>query len=536
MQINEIQNAYFQGTGRDAILQMYKDFCAENAGDEAAKTAMSPGYGGGNLLHQAVKNVHPEAVEFLLEEGFNPNDPDSAGALPVFTLAKYSYPGSRKPEPGEVRQTALLLLDARAGILRKDEADKLCYHYAARDGNWEFVDALKEKEANLTKADDKGNTGLHLAAEYSYNHVKDLEKAKEQVAKKKDEENLPEKQRSPVSLAELEGRVTEKESRLEDYFKTARVFFEAGVDPDEKNNMLETAHTLAVRNGAKKIAALLDGSYSPEDDGNPDADQRLAAGGMTLHQAVRQKDTEAIRAIIEMGADPNEISDDQSFSGMMPLGVACSALNDGAVRLLLDLGADPRVKNGSGSPAAAFLFGFGIDNPANWKAAGEKKQKAILRMLVEKGYDINDTVNDDGDTLLGLACRSPYGKGSGYDSYKAVVVDECLRLKADPDKASLGGQTPLMLACGGDFNTMESIQLLLLEAGAAVDRKDQWGNTALHYAAANSSLRGAKTLAEVLFDFGDPLPDAANNEGKTALDYATAKNNETLVKLLLTKI
>jgi len=34
-------------------------------------------------------------------------------------------------------------------------------------------------------------------------------------------------------------------------------------------------------------------------------------------------------------------------------------------------------------------------------------------------------------------------------------------------------------------------------------------------------------------DFGSPDVNAVNNEGKTALDIATEKNNETLVKFLL---
>ena len=73
---------------------------------------------------------------------------------------------------------------------------------------------------------------------------------------------------------------------------------------------------------------------------------------------------------------------------------------------------------------------------------------------------------------------------------------------------------------------------LLLEAGADINAKDQWGNTLLHYIA-GSSTRGTKEAAALVTDFGTPDVNAVNNEGKTALDIAVEKNDEALVKFLL---
>lgn len=77
---------------------------------------------------------------------------------------------------------------------------------------------------------------------------------------------------------------------------------------------------------------------------------------------------------------------------------------------------------------------------------------------------------------------------------------------------------------------------MLLEAGAKVDAIDKFGKTALIYAAGNRSTTGAKQFAQYLFDAGDPLPNHADNDKKTALDYAVEKNNEPLVKFLLPKM
>ena len=55
---------------------------------------------------------------------------------------------------------------------------------------------------------------------------------------------------------------------------------------------------------------------------------------------------------------------------------------------------------------------------------------------------------------------------------------------------------------------------------------DKNGNTPLHYAAKNYHKTTGTELAGLLFEFGDPRPDAVNNEGKTALEIATEANNE----------
>lgn len=321
--------------------------------------------------------------------------------------------------------------------------------------------------------------------------------------------------------------------KMESFFKAAVVFMGAETDPEAKNSMLETAHQVAVRRGAKKIAALLDGSYSPDDD-SPEAEARLAMGGMHIYQAVRQRDADAIRAIVAAGADVNAFSDDDGFRGLSPLAVACLTCDVQMARLLIELGADVTLKSADGRPAIAFLFTNAIDLNLGriQKVLGEKMPRTLLKMMVEHGYDINSSATDAGDTILGLACRSENGRG-GRDSVKAMLADEALRLKAGVDKSNIHGQTPLMFACVGDLHDNEDIQITLLEAGADAALVDKGGNTALHYALSNPSERGATVMAEMLFELGSPKVDAVNNQGKTALDFAVERGFEGLAKLIL---
>jgi ankyrin repeat protein len=144
-------------------------------------------------------------------------------------------------------------------------------------------------------------------------------------------------------------------------------------------------------------------------------------------------------------------------------------------------------------------------------------------------------VNDDSDTILNLACTFPRGTGYNHYTLKGVIIEEALKYNADINLANLLGETPLMWACKNDFDVMENFQIQFLEGGADVKAKDREGNTALHYAAMNDSKTGAKTLAEILLEFGTD-PAAVNNAGKSALDIATENGNEALVKLLVSKL
>lgn len=502
MDIMPIVGAYMDKRAPDDILEMYSQ-C--NPG------AVTNNYEKLNLLHVACRNAHPEAVAFLLAQGFDPNEPAGNEDTPMFLLAKRDHMGSYTPREGDIYKAACLLLDARAGTLRKDDEGRLCHHYAAQRGNHELLRAMLDKGQKLTKPDGDGNTGLHLIVEASYNPIRDLEKARERGA-------------PPEQLAQYE-------EKLEELFRAAAVLVEAGVDVEAKNDMLETAPQMAVRRGAKKIAALLNGSYVPGADG---AEEALKAGGMTLHQAVRQRDREAMQAIVAAGADVDEVSDEPGFEGMTPLAVACSTCDADMVEQLLLLGANPAVKNGVGAAAAAWMFSPITNLHKLQQASAQKTPSKIVSMMAGRGFDVNSSITDKSETLLTLACQN--GQGGGRDSVHYMVVDECLRQKADVNIANLNGQTPLMLACVGDFEAMENIQIMLLEAGAEAALKDSGGNTALHYAACNSSLRGAFAMAEMLFDAAQPDANAVNNAGKTALDYAVERNNEQLVNLLLQQV
>lgn len=524
MDIMEIWGAYQKDADPEAIFLMYQQ-CALNA--------TASGYGDADLLYIASQNAHPEAIAWLLEQGLKPNQASGYGALPLFLLAQKGFSSNYAPRQGDIYRSALALLDAGAGTSRRDSCGKFCYHVAAEAGNVEFLRALSERGVKLNRKDERGNTGLHLLVEACRNPLDGLNAVEREIREKRNEASLPVKQRSPISLEELERRKRGIEEKLEDLFRCAVLLMEAGVDPEAENDMLETAHTLAVRAGAKKIAALLDGSLSPTEEKSPEGKQRIAAGGMTLHQAVRYSDEEAVRTLVSMGEDINAISEAKSFEGLSPLAVACRTCNIPMTSLLLELGADPSLKNSAGEPPVAAMFSPQIRMHAPKNLYRDRLAEQLVALLVQYDFDLDSNLNDQGDCLLGLACASQDVRGTGTNSVAHMIVEEAVRLGADVDRKNDAGQTPLMLSCTGKSRDWEDVQLALLDGGADVTLRDVEGNTALHYAARHASGPTAVDMARLMLDHGEPDAGAVNLSGKTALDYAVEQDNAALVKLLL---
>ena len=193
-----------------------------------------------------------------MEQGLKPNEASRYGDLPLFLLARKSFSAGYLPRKGDIYQTAQALLDAGGSVLRRDSNDKFCYHYAAEEGNEEFLRALAERGVKLNKTDRDGNTGLHLIAMACYNPLQDMERVNEEIEDKRNEASLPVKRRSPVSMEELEQRKKAIEDVLENLFRCAVILMDAGVDPEAENDMLETAHKLATRVGEKACGRWYD--------------------------------------------------------------------------------------------------------------------------------------------------------------------------------------------------------------------------------------------------------------------------------------
>jgi ankyrin repeat protein len=492
MQLADIRSAYFSAMSRDGAVQLYQQLDLDNPDPDRRVL-----YRGGSPVHFAARYVDHPAVQFLLERAVD-TSPDEDGRTPLHYLAE-SDDRPAPPAPGDIGAVTEALLDAGVSALRKDSNGQTCYHEAALHANAELLETLAGRGVRLTLTDSEGNTGLHLACS----------------------------------------------ARGGDRPRTIRAFLSAGVDPDVKNNMAQTAKDIAIANGDKQSAALLSGvdEAAADPDATPEqAELRLKAGGMSLHQAVYRQDAEAIAALLALGADPNEISDDHDSVGglaaMTPLGLAVRSLDVPSIAALLAGGAEPDFKNDQGRTAICYLFSYDTDVRLLGKAFQEHAVDKAVALLSEHGCDLNAEVTAELDTLCCFALRTDYGSGwLSRTTYTGLVIDTLIKLGVDVNKANRLGGTPLMYCCAADLNDVEDVQLSLLEAGADVSAKDDSGATALHYVARRTyPARPMPQLAELLFDFGDPEVSAVDNTGQTALEIATEKQDDALVKLLLGKM
>jgi ankyrin repeat protein len=535
----EIKRLYEQNA-RDAVLEALPKAIEANKGQEDKLN---------ELTFLAADFAHPEALKMLFDAGVSPAVMGKYGYTLLHFLAIQQESTYNEKPVGAVRNTTLLLLDNEVSALRKDENRGMtCYHYAAQKGLAEMVEVFAERGTKLNMTDKDGNTGIHIASDQVRHALSEIEYKKRSLeASKKDYEEKVKRQKELGNTDEQIAEYVKKwitnppekaqkeydkaVQHVEDYFLVVKAFAKGGVDIGEKNRYDKAALDIAVESNAKKIAAFLSGTLTEEGGAS------VAAGGMTLHQAAEKGDVEAIKAIAASGADLNALKDgkDHELGGRTALAVAIAYLRSEAVEALLSCGADPSFKDGKGCAALRCMFYPEAKVTPNGKMLEEGRIRKIIKDMISAGAKIDQIIDDDGNTLLNIACRTSRGMAHNGRTLKGDAVDEALKYKPDINLPNRFGETPLMHSCRADFETMENVQITLLERGAKVSAADMNGDTALHYAARNDNKVGAKALCDMLLDFGADAK-AVNNAKKTALDIATESNNEPLVKLLLSKM
>lgn len=146
----------------------------------------------------------------------------------------------------------------------------------------------------------------------------------------------------------------------------------------------------------------------------------------------------------------------------------------------------------------------------------EKKQMAILELLVQKGADVHDRPMGGGTVLHKASALWPAG---------AAFL---LSVGADVNARASEGRTPMMGAAFG--NQTESLELLLA-AGGKLEDCDKEGTTALILA----SRAGKAEAVKWLLDHGANIR-ATDNAGKTAENWARENGHPQIVEMLQSRM
>ncbi|MCU0779544.1 MAG: ankyrin repeat domain-containing protein [Akkermansiaceae bacterium] len=301
----------------------------------------------------------------------------------------------------------------------------------------------------------------------------------------------------------------------------------------------------------------------------------VSAGAAEIHDAVRKGDAAAVTRLLKKSPKSVNLVDEEK--GVTPLYEAVDAGNLELVQILLKAKAKVNVKTDDGMTpvlrAAAIANPQGMSGlrkvlvsyigsgPGGVKEESRKALKsfqqsaflrpeeeesrlAILRLLVEQGGSVSDTLPPTGGTPLycAVCCSNPkaveYLLAHGADQeasclgmrplHAALLIDspEIVKLliahKAEVVAAGPNGMRPLHFAVGGDI---ESVRLLL-DRGAEVNAVDKSGAPALHGA----------TWSDDIFDLllqRGADPKLERSDGTTTLHRACHDGSEALVAKLL---
>ena len=471
-------------------------------------------------------------VEILLKAGADATYQTENKYTPLHRLA---YEGERDYAPwADEKKVVELLLDAGTSAIRKDCDDMTCAYIAAGRGKFQILQALAEAGKKMDLTCRNGRIPLHEACNYSKSAASSFfeytkPKYDEIMAQEGDGNEFNDRMLNDRKASQ-QAQYDSDKAKMDSYFETVKCLMDSGMDPEQKDDYGETAKRIALECKDIRISALLNGIYTDDDSG--DGALQMRAKGMTLMQAVALKEYDAAAAVLELGADLNELcGDDKRYDGIevhgkTPLAVACFLLDMKLISMLLAHGADPNFKDTKGTIPVLHCL---LTHSANQKIFENKVIENILKEMTENGLNVNQEADEKGNTLLNTACYRVVSQ------LETKFVQQLLRYKADLNIANNDGVTPLMNVCIKDRDIIEDLQITLLEAGADVSAKDKQGNTPLMYAAQNRSKSMAKNLADMLFEFGNPLPDAVNNDGKSALEFAVDNDNENLVNFLLSK-
>ena len=479
-----------------------------------------------NVLNFAAVKGDTEAVKILLAAGADASQQDRNDDTVLHHLARCK----RTLSKGTMHECAKLLLDSGSSPLRKNSDGQTAVYVAAENGMFEIIQVLAENKKKMDIGNNNGDTPLFAACNRACSTAESFFKY---------EKPKYDKFMAEVPANESEARVraqqmTDKQyyydlykERVDSYYLTIKFLLQGGIDPDQKNNYERTAKESAFECMDLRIPALLNGVDA---EAGGDAEWQMKAKGMTLPQAIVKKDHAAVEALLKLGNDPNGTCDVQSYmdgvdcQNKTALGIACTILDGKSIQILLENGANPNEKDTFGKSPIAYCVSS--------NASVRDDSDSIFDNMIKAGLDLNGPVDDKGNSLLNLVAE---GLNSG-DGASKKFFKSLMKAKADVNAKNNNGETPLMAVCRGKSKEAEDAQITLLEAGSDVAAKDSAGNTALMYASSNSNKTLAKSMIEMLFEFGNPGLDVVNNAKQTALDIATAANNELLINYLLTKM
>lgn len=235
-------------------------------------------------------------------------------------------------------------------------------------------------------------------------------------------------------------------------------------------------------------------------------------GTSALHYAAKRNHADMIRAMVKKGVNVNITEDEPSNAGDTPLHSACDNGSREAVKALMEAGADDTMLNVKGITPAHLAVtdkGFG-------KRIQEEDRIAMLEAL--KNIDIPAS---DGKTPLMVAQQQSLDINTALS-----ITQHLIDREADVNHVDNDGNTALILNTKN--NCYKGTVKELIKAGADVNLYDKQGNSALYYALKNGDQESARFMIKKGADFNHE-----NNQGVTPLQVAVEKGYDNVLELMM---
>ena len=435
---------------------------------------------GSTALHWAVYHDNVQAADLLLAAGANVKAVTREGVTPLSMATLY----------GSVPMVERLL---KAGADAKELGPngETMLMFAARNGNPRLVQLFIAAGVDVNAAEKlRKTTALMWAAEQHHPEaVQALLKAGANPNLKSGGAGLP---RNYMANRVNQESVKEAQERRKRAAAAGRTY--------EEQVLFERAAPL--RPAFDQLP--------PEDDSEVVVAGLVGSGGgglAALHLAAREGDIESARALLDGGADVNQITE----YGWTPLLTAINNRNYALASLLLDRGADPDIANKGGwTPLYIATDNRNIEGGDYPVPKPDLDHLEIITKLLDKGADPNARVKEDTLTRTIFTMQWFFEDGAtafarAAQSSDTVLMKLLLKYGADPRLATRNGDTAITLA--GGIGWVE---------GVTYERSREENVEALR----------------MLLDLGLD-PNTANSEGRTALMGAALKGRNEAIQLLV---
>ncbi|WP_312319930.1 ankyrin repeat domain-containing protein [Stenotrophomonas sp.] len=453
----------------------------------------------GGLLHEPELALEPQAVEWLLGQGANPDVLDACGDTPMFALL------SRGIDAVPALQALLRrgVSPAGAGGLARLLAACAQHDHASR-GLEQLALELLERGADPFAPSPAGDPPLSLAVRLGWLRLQQALLSLGVDREARDSHGM-----TALHLATALAR----EGSL-------KLLVQHGASPEARAADGQTPLGVALSIGRRDLADWLDWRVWPlprralrDADlpsaamvGDADAVRRLIDLGFAVDAVDAQGCTALLRAaggghlavvdlLLARGANPQHAA----VSGATPLSAAVSMRQTDIVSALLDAGAELEYRLPGGVTVLMLASALGLPD--------------IAARLLTAGANVHA---GDAQQLGPLHCAALYGFSARDRSRLLALLDTLLLSGAEPDQPAAGSVTPLLLLLGAraepgtacDEQVVLAAVERLLDEDVSLEARDPRGFGPLHLAA----LHGLPLLVQRLLRAGaDPdVRDALN--------------------------